>query len=106
MYGKPITIDDYMNAKYVAEPLRLYDYCLINDGGVAIIVRRADMAKDLKHQPVLVSGFGWSEANVDATQLRPRLQRLLPHGPAGAFAQEVTVSSPDVSKSAYEIRHG
>src|SRR4029434_9246144 len=33
MYGKPITIDDYMNAQYVAEPLRLYDYCLINDGG-------------------------------------------------------------------------
>ena len=28
MYGKPLTIDDYMNAKYVAEPLRLYDYCL------------------------------------------------------------------------------
>src|SRR3989442_12068804 len=73
MYGKPITIDDYMNAKYVAEPLRLYDYCLINDGGVAIIVRRADMAKDLKHKPVMVSGFGWSEENVDATQLRPRL---------------------------------
>ena len=38
MYGKPITIDDYMNAKHVAEPLRLFDYCLINDGGVAIII--------------------------------------------------------------------
>src|SRR6266545_7492319 len=70
---KPLTIEDYMNAPYVAEPLRLFDYCLINDGGVAIIVRRADMAKDLKQKPVMVSGFGWSEENVDATQLRPRL---------------------------------
>ena len=32
------------------------------------------MAKDLKQKPVMVSGFGWSEENVDATQLRPRLK--------------------------------
>ena len=88
MYGKPITIDDYMNAKYVAEPLRLYDYCLINDGGVAIIVRRADMAKDLKHKPVMVSGFGWSEENVDATQLRPRLKDFY-HGASRRGAADV-----------------
>jgi acetyl-CoA acetyltransferase len=62
-----------MNARYIAEPLRLFDYCLINDGGVAIIVRRADMAKDLMQPPVYVTGLGWSEENVDATQLRPRL---------------------------------
>src|SRR5262245_48725288 len=72
--SKPLTIADYLKAPYIAEPLRLYDYCLINDGGVAIIVRRADMARDLKQRPVMVSGFGWSEENVDATQLRPRLK--------------------------------
>ena len=53
---KPLTIDDYLNARYVAEPLRLFDYCLINDGGVAIIVRRADMANDCRHSPIMVSG--------------------------------------------------
>src|ERR1700741_3795545 len=71
---KPLTIQDYLNAPYIAEPLRLNDYCLINDGGVAIIVRRADLARDLKQRPVMVSGFGWSEENGDATQLRPRLK--------------------------------
>src|SRR5439155_7736306 len=50
----PITSDDYMAARYIAEPLRLFDYCLINDGGVAIIVRRADMAKEMEQTPVLV----------------------------------------------------
>src|SRR5215468_8533887 len=63
---KSLTIQDYLKAPYIAEPLRLYDYCLINDGGVAIILRRADMARDLRQRPIMVSGFGWSEENVDA----------------------------------------
>jgi acetyl-CoA acetyltransferase len=41
---------------------------------VALILRRADLARDGRQTPVLVSGFGWSELNVDSTQLRPRLQ--------------------------------
>ena len=34
MARKPITIDDYMESRYIAWPLHLLDYCLINDGGV------------------------------------------------------------------------
>jgi acetyl-CoA acetyltransferase len=85
---KPLTIQEYLNAPYIAEPLRLYDYCLINDGGVAIIVRRADMARDLRHRPILLTGFGWSEENVDATQLRPRLKTFY-HGAHHDVAAQV-----------------
>ena len=52
---KPITYDEYMSARYIAEPLRLFDYCLINDGGVAFIVTSAERAKDLAKPPVYVS---------------------------------------------------
>ena len=69
----PITRQDYLAARYIVEPLRLFDYCLINDGGVALILRRADMVRDTRQRPVLISGFGWSEMNAGATQLRPRL---------------------------------
>ncbi len=51
---KPITMDDYYGARYIAEPLCLLDYCLINDGGVCFIVTSAERARDLKHPPVLV----------------------------------------------------
>src|SRR5262249_8993180 len=53
----PITIEDYLNARYIARPLRLFDYCLVNDGAVCYIVTTAERAPDLKHRPVLSSGF-------------------------------------------------
>lgn len=68
------TIEDYMNSRYISEPFHLFDYCLINDGGVAIIIQRADMAKSGKNTPINVSGLGWSEMDIDSTQLRPRLK--------------------------------
>ena len=54
---KPMAIDDYMAAPFVCEPLRLFDYCLINDGGVAMILTRGDRAKDMKQRPVYVRGL-------------------------------------------------
>lgn len=48
----PITMDEYLNVRYIAQPLRLYDYCLINDGAVAIIVTSVERARDLK-KPVV-----------------------------------------------------
>jgi acetyl-CoA acetyltransferase len=70
---KPLTLDGYMNSNFVCEPLRLFDYCLINDGGVALIMTTADRARRLKKKPVLISGIGRSDTNAQATTLWPRL---------------------------------
>jgi acetyl-CoA acetyltransferase len=55
---KPITIDEHENCPPIVEPLRLLDYCLINDGAVAIIMTTADRAKDFRKSSVLISGIG------------------------------------------------
>ena len=55
-YGKPITLDDHQNSRYIAEPLHLLDCCQESDGGVAIVVVSAERAKDLPHTPVVVAG--------------------------------------------------
>lgn len=51
----PLTMEDYFDARFISEPLRLYDYCLINDGSVCMIVTSAERARDLKQPPVYIS---------------------------------------------------
>lgn len=68
-----ISLEHYLSTKYIAEPLRLYDYCLINDGGVALIIMEAERAKKLTKKPVYIRGIGRSDLNSKATSLGPRL---------------------------------
>ncbi len=57
----PITIEDHESARFITAPLRLLDYCLINDGAVCLILTSKERAKDFKKPPVLISGFGGQE---------------------------------------------
>ena len=71
---KPITIEDYLASRYICEPLHLFDYCLINDGGVVLIIAAAERAKRIaKKKPVVVHGVGRYDLNRGATSLEPRL---------------------------------
>lgn len=70
---KAITVDDYMAAPYIVEPLRLFDYCLINDGGVALIIAEASIAKKISARPVFIEAVGRYDLNQGATSLEPRL---------------------------------
>jgi acetyl-CoA acetyltransferase len=54
----PFTLADYRASRYICEPLHLLDYCLINDGGVALILSSGTRARDLKQPPVYVRGYG------------------------------------------------
>lgn len=70
---KAITIEDYLASAYIAEPLHLYDYCLINDGGVALIVCEASRAKKAKKRPVGIKAVARSDMHDESTTLKPRL---------------------------------
>ncbi|GAB3101969.1 thiolase [Aestuariicella hydrocarbonica] len=57
MYGKgELTIEDCMNARMISDPLVKTDCCLITDGAAAIVMTRADRAKDLVTTPVYLLG--------------------------------------------------
>ncbi|HXL63016.1 MAG TPA: thiolase [Mycobacterium sp.] len=54
MHREPLTLEDYFNARMIAEPLCLYDFCQETDGAVAVITTSAERAKDLRQLPVPV----------------------------------------------------
>ncbi|MDF3293419.1 lipid-transfer protein [Streptomyces silvisoli] len=54
MYERPLTREMYMTARWISEPLCLYDNCLETDGALACVVVSADRARDCRHRPVYV----------------------------------------------------
>lgn len=78
---KELTLEDYLASRYIVRPLHLFDICIVNDGAVCLIIRRADMARGLKHAPVDVAGWSWAKIKRDKMhtmvreQLRPQLQQ-------------------------------
>jgi acetyl-CoA acetyltransferase len=53
---KPITVDDVLGSRLVADPLHVLDCCVISDGGAACVLTTAERAADLDVKPVHVLG--------------------------------------------------
>ena len=56
MQRDPMTMDDYMNSRMIVDPFRMYDICLETDGACAVLVTRAERARDLAQKPVYITG--------------------------------------------------
>ena len=67
-FRTPITMEDYLNARYVAEPFRLNDCCPVSDGAAAVIVTSAERARSLRTTPVYISGIGQGHPAWDLPQ--------------------------------------
>ncbi len=52
----PITVDDVISSRLVADPLHKLDCCVISDGGAACVVTTAERAADLNKAPVYILG--------------------------------------------------
>ncbi len=68
IYRDPITVDDVLNSRMIADPLHKLDCCSITDGGGAILMTTADRAKDLRQPPVYVLGAAGAETHWNVSQ--------------------------------------
>ena len=60
---KSMSIEDYLAAPMLADPLCLFDSCPISDGGGAYVVTSTERGRDLRDDPAVVLGVGEGYSN-------------------------------------------
>ncbi|MEF2557381.1 thiolase family protein [Aurantimonas sp. C2-5-R2] len=98
---KRISLDEYMASRYICEPLRLFDYCLINDGGVALIIAEEERARQLSKSPVFIESFSRFDLNAGATSLEPRLTDF--YKPAQKKAAEALFNNASIGPEDVDV---
>jgi acetyl-CoA acetyltransferase len=71
-YERPLTVDDYLDARVISDPICMYDCDIPVDGVAAFVFTTAERARNLPHPPVYVAGYA---------QGHPHRQRLPLHWP-------------------------
>ena len=69
MYREPITVQDVLNSRIIADPLHLLDCCVVSDGGGTVLVTTEERAHDLKQTPVFVLGSSESHTHANISQM-------------------------------------
>jgi acetyl-CoA acetyltransferase len=65
---KPISIEDVLASRMIADPLHLLDCSLVSDGGAAFIMTSAERAHDFKQKPVYLLGVGEGHSHEHVSQ--------------------------------------
>ncbi|MDA0366625.1 MAG: thiolase domain-containing protein [Chloroflexi bacterium] len=90
-----ITIDDVMSSRVIADPLHLLECCMVSDGGGAVIIASADVARNTKKKPVWIIGSG------EATKYRENGSDITTS--AGAQSAPLAFGEAQVSPSEIDI---
>jgi acetyl-CoA acetyltransferase len=60
-FQEPLTLADHQASRVIADPLRLYDCCVVTNGAIAFVVTSADEARGLAQPPVHI--WGWAQGH-------------------------------------------
>ena len=69
-FRDPITVEDVMHSRMIAYPFHLFECCLVTDGGGALIMTKAERAKDFPNRPVYILGSGESVESPMVSQMK------------------------------------
>ena len=66
---EPLSMEDYLGARMVSDPLGVRDCCLVSDGAAAVVMVRADRARDMVQRPAYVLGAAAATTHRDITNM-------------------------------------
>jgi acetyl-CoA acetyltransferase len=80
----PITVDDVLASRVIADPLRLLEIVMPTTGGAAVLVASEALARRCRHRPVWIAGCGEHLSAKTPVSMRDLL--ATPIGPASSRA--------------------
>ncbi|NRA08167.1 MAG: lipid-transfer protein [Myxococcales bacterium] len=92
MYERTMSREQYMQARWISEPLCLFDNCLETDGALAVVITSAERAADLPHDPVFVHAYAQGLPTQHQTMSNFFCEDPL-RGPSFACAQRLWANS-------------
>ena len=57
-HGTPLTVDDVLGSPMIADPIHMLETVMRVHGGVGVLIANADIARQSRHRPVWITGFG------------------------------------------------
>jgi acetyl-CoA acetyltransferase len=96
-YTEPITIDDVVTSRMIADPLTKLQCCIRSDGGGAVVLASEDRARDLAKRPVWILGSGEAVSHVTISEWPDFTQSPCVRSGRDAFGQAgVTPADIDI----------
>ncbi|WP_251879942.1 thiolase [Achromobacter sp. Marseille-Q4954] len=84
---EPLDMAQYLSARMVAEPLSVRDCCLVTDGAAAVVMTRADRARDHCARPAYLLGAAAATDHREITNMPDLTVTAATRSGARAFAQ-------------------
>jgi acetyl-CoA acetyltransferase len=83
----PLTMEGYLESRLVCDPFGVRDCCLVTDGAAAMVMVRAERARDLCKRPVYVLGAASETTHYGISQMPDLTVTGVAHASRRAFAQ-------------------
>jgi acetyl-CoA C-acetyltransferase len=93
---RAIEVADVLGSRMIADPLHLFDCCIISDGGGAVVIVAPEVARDTRRPPVWILGAGeaagYQDNTGDLTVTAAARTGAEAYGRAGVRADEMDVA--------------
>jgi acetyl-CoA C-acetyltransferase len=92
---REISVDDVLESRLIAHPLRLLECCMVSDGGGAVIIASPEVVRNTRKAPVWIIGSGeatkYRENNGDITVSAGAQSGPIAFGDAGITPSEIDI---------------
>ncbi|MBT6592001.1 MAG: thiolase [Rhodospirillaceae bacterium] len=96
-FRDPITVQDVLDSRPMFYPFNLLNICVVTDAGGAVVLTRADRAKDCAKKPIYVRGAGEGTEHTLVTNMTD-----IPHSKATALSGSKAFEMAGVTHSDFD----